>query len=75
VALRALDAARRRDHQRALFTAWHAAAFERVERLPDLGPLLDRLDGREDEDQDPDEQLAAARAIAVAFGANPGKGA
>ena len=68
MALRALDARRRRGHQLALFTAWHVAAFERIDRLPELAPLLERLDGRADEDQDADEQIAAARSIVAAFG-------
>jgi hypothetical protein len=68
VTLRALDALRRRGYQLALFTAWHAAAFERIDRLPELAPLLERLDGRADENQDPDEQIAAARSIVAAFG-------
>jgi hypothetical protein len=75
VALRALDAARRRRHQLALFTAWHAAAFSRVDRMPDLASLLEAVAGRAPEDQDPEEQMAAARAIALAFGDDPGKGA
>ena len=66
--LRALDAHRRRGYQLALFTAWHAAAFERIDRMPELPPLLERLDGRAGEDQDPDEQLAAARTIVAAYG-------
>ncbi|MCE9635811.1 MAG: hypothetical protein K8T90_08910 [Planctomycetes bacterium] len=66
--LRALGAIRRRGYQLALFTAWHAAAFERIDRLPELAPLLERLDGCADEDQDPDEQIAAARSIVAAFG-------
>lgn len=28
----------------AIFEAWHAAAFERQERLPDLEPILNRID-------------------------------
>ncbi len=66
--LRALGAIRRRGYQLALFTAWHAAAFERIDRLPELAPVLDRLDGRADEDQDADQQIAAARSIVAAFG-------
>jgi hypothetical protein len=54
----------------ALFTAWHVAALSRVERLPELKPLLEQVrTGGDDEDQDADEQLAAARGIVSAFGA------
>lgn len=66
--LRALDAARRRGYQLALFTAWHAAAFERIDRMPELAPLLDRVGGGDAEEQDPDEQIHAARSIVAAFG-------
>jgi hypothetical protein len=75
VALRALDALRRRSHQLALFTAWHAAALSRIERMPDLAPLIEEVAGHAPEDQNPEEQMAAARAIALAFGGDPGKGA
>jgi hypothetical protein len=54
----------------ALFTAWHVAALSRIERLPELAPLLEqvRSGGGDDEDQDVDKQLAAARGIVAAFG-------
>ena len=69
VHLRLLDARERRAYSVALYAAWHVEAFARCERLPELGALLDRLrDGTRD-DQDADEQMNAARAIVVAFGA------
>jgi hypothetical protein len=69
VHLRFLDAKERRAHGVALYAAWHVEAFARCERLPELGPLLDRIrDGARDE-QDADEQMNAARALVVAFGA------
>lgn len=65
--LRALAAERTRTLQLAIFTAWHAAALSRVERMPDLGPLMERVSGQGDAEQDPEEQLDAARAIAASF--------
>jgi hypothetical protein len=53
----------------ALFTAWHVAALTRVERLPELAPLLERVrSGGDDEEQAASEQMDAARAIVAAFG-------
>ena len=45
------------------------AALSRVERLPELAPLLERVRGEDDEVQDAEDQLAAARGIVAAFGA------
>jgi hypothetical protein len=68
VHLRMLDARERRAYSVALYVAWHVEAFARCERLPELGPLLDRLrDGARD-DQDLDAQMNAARAIVASFG-------
>jgi hypothetical protein len=68
VHLRVLDARERRAYGVALYNAWHVEAFARCERLPELGPLLDRLrDGVRDA-QDADDQMNAARAIVAAFG-------
>ena len=58
--------------QLAVFTAWHVAALSRVERLPDLAPLLDVAGGRSEPEQSPEEQMNVARAIAASFGALPG---
>ncbi len=69
--LRALSAERQRAYELAIFTAWHAAALSRVERMPDLGPLMDRVSGRGDAEQDPEEQMDAARALAASFSVAP----
>lgn len=68
VCLRAEAKRERRAWSRALFAAWHTEAFARVERLPDLGPMLARVSGGADDEQGPEEQLAAARLIAAALG-------
>ena len=53
----------------AVFSAWHVAALSRAERLPELAPMLARVRGEaDDEDQDVGEQMGAARAIVAAFG-------
>ena len=53
----------------ALFTAWHVAALSRVDRMPELAPLLAHVrDGCGDEGQDATDQLDAARSIVAAFG-------
>ena len=63
-----LDARERRAYSVALYVAWHVEAFARCERMPDLGPLLERLrDGSRDE-QDAEDQIGVARAIAATFG-------
>ena len=66
--LRALSAGRTRTFELALFTAWHVAALSRVERLPELAPLLAQVSGGGEDDQAAGEQLDAARAIVTAFG-------
>lgn len=33
-----------RTHKLAIFEAWHAAAFYRSKRLPELGPLLRKIE-------------------------------
>ena len=53
----------------ALHAAWHAEAFGRCRQLPELAPLLDRVRAGRRDEQDAEEQLDAARAIAAAFGA------
>lgn len=55
-------------HRRALWAAWHVAAFGRGEKLPDLGPMLDRVSGAGDDEDAPEDQMAAMRAIAAALG-------
>jgi hypothetical protein len=60
-------AATRRDYAVALFSAWHAEMFARCERLPDLAALVARVLDPSD-DQDAEEQMDAARAIAATFG-------
>ena len=50
------------------------AALSRVERLPDLGTLLARAGGREDDEQSPEAQMSVARVIAASFGAAAGEG-
>ena len=66
--LRSLSAQRTRTFELALFTAWHVAALSRVERLPELAPLLEQMRTGGDEGQDAKEQIAAARGIVAAFG-------
>ena len=58
----------------AVFSAWHVAALSRAERLPELAALLERASGDADADQDPEDQMQAARTIAATFGAPGGKG-
>ena len=70
--LRALAAHRTRTFELALFTAWHVAALSRVDRLPELAPLLEQVRTGGDAGQDADEQLAAARGIVAAFGESRG---
>lgn len=49
------------------------AALSRVERLPELAPMLARVRGEaDDDDQDVGEQMGAARAIVAAFGESRG---
>lgn len=48
----------------ALFTAWHVAAFERTERLPELAGLMARVSGDAETEQTPEQQLAVAAVIA-----------
>jgi len=57
----------RRSYAFALYAAWHAEMFARCERLPDLAPMIERILAGAGE-QDADEQLGAARAIAATFG-------
>lgn len=71
--LRGIRAERRRGAQLAVFTAWHTAALSRVDRLPDLAPLLEAAAGEGDADQSPEDQMNVARAIAASFGAVPGR--
>ncbi len=61
----------RNRHRLALWTAWHTAALARQQELPELRGLLDRVSAEEDDEQDPDEQLARARVIAAAFSGLP----
>lgn len=68
--LRALAAGRQFLHELALFTAWHVEAFARVERLPELAPLLELVRDGDREEQDAETQLEVARAIAASFGAH-----
>jgi len=57
----------RQSYALALYAAWHAEMFARCERLPDLAPMIERIVSGA-VDQDADEQLVAARAIAATFG-------
>ena len=66
--LRALAADRVRAFELALFTAWHVAALSRVERMPELAPLLAHVRDGGDDDQAASDQLEAARAIVATFG-------
>jgi len=53
--------------------AWHTAALSRVDRLPDLAPLLEAAAGEGEAEQSPEDQMNVARAIAASFGAVPGR--
>jgi hypothetical protein len=44
------------------------AALSRLERLPELGPLLERVRTGAVDGQDADAQIDAARGIIAAFG-------
>jgi hypothetical protein len=67
--LRAAVKRRRRAFELALWTAWHAVAFQGCARMPELDPLLARVRGEAaDDDQDAEDQMNAARAIAATFG-------
>ncbi|MCE9635087.1 MAG: hypothetical protein K8T90_05210 [Planctomycetes bacterium] len=72
--LRALAAERRRAIDLAIFSAWHVAALTRADRLPELTALLERVSAAGDADQNPEEQMDAARSIAASFGLPAGKG-
>lgn len=54
--------------------AWWTAALVRADRLPELGPLLERVSAGGDPEQSPEEQMRAARAIAAAFANLPTAG-
>lgn len=66
--LRMLAARERLAFALALYAAWHAEAFARCDRLPELAPMIDGLRDGAPAEQDPEEQLRAARGIALAFG-------
>lgn len=60
---------RARDVYRAgLWTAWHAAAFARQKRMPDLARLVRRFDGRQPAEQSPDEMLEQVKLLAASWG-------
>ena len=58
----------------AIFSAWHVAALTRADRLPELTALLERTSVDGDADQDPEDQMDAARSIAASFATPPGQG-
>lgn len=53
--------------QLALWTAWHSAMFERSKKLPELKPLLEKLNPPEP--QTPSQLRATLLAIAKQMGA------
>jgi len=65
----------RRHAALAVSAAWHAEAFARTERLPELAPLLEQVargptmerSPATAEEQTPEEQLDVMRAIAASF--------
>lgn len=57
------------ERRRAVYLAWHVAAFERTDRLPGLAEVVARVSGDAETEQSPEAQLAAARRIAAALGA------
>jgi len=67
--LRADANEQRRAYELALFAAWHVEAFARCERLPELAPLMAQIRGENADEQDAEDQMNAARAIAASFGA------
>lgn len=70
--LRAAVEIERRVLRRTLWAAWHVAAFSRGDKLPELGPLLDRVSAAGDDEEAPEDQMAAMRALAAAVNASQG---
>ena len=55
-------------YRRALWAAWHVAAFSRQKRLPNLSRIMRKLDDRAPEKDTPEKLLTAIEMINVAFG-------
>lgn len=54
--------------QRAMWAAWHAAAFSRVKKMPSLEEALRAIDGRKRKTMTPDEMLQAFELINIRSG-------
>ena len=55
-------------YRRALWAAWHVAAFSRQKRMPNLARVMRRLDKRAPEKNTPEQLLSMVQMINVAFG-------
>ena len=55
-------------YRRALWAAWHVAAFSRQKRLPNLARIMRKLDQRGPERQSPKKILMMVEMINSAFG-------
>ena len=58
----------RAQYRLAMWTAWHAAAFERSKQLPKLEDILKRLDGAPAKRMTGEEMLRAVEALNTAAG-------
>lgn len=61
--------ARRRARQQDLWTAWHIANFSNAKKLPDLGPLLRKLEPLENRVMSPRDVRQTILGMAEAMGA------
>lgn len=59
----------RREHKLTLLGAWHAAAWSRVKRMPDLAKALSHLDPNRHRAMNPDAIRRSVLGIAQALGA------
>jgi len=55
-------------YRRALWAAWHVAAFSRQKWLPNLARIMRRLDDRAPEKRSPEQLLTVIEMINAAFG-------
>jgi hypothetical protein len=66
--LRGRDRGLRDEYARGMSLAWHAAAFQRGQKIPDLKPILDRITKRREPPKTPAEQLRIVEMLNAKFG-------